>query len=121
MAKKRNIILIVVALIAVVIIAVIVINSKKVYDFHDKYEGADLTKEIAGAERNGTYSKYLVNHAADARPSQDAEVDLFSYDGEGDVTVENDYNGFKALLTQPGSEVTWTVNVPEAGLYNLYL
>lgn len=121
MAKKRNIILIVVAVIAVVIIAIMVINSKKVYDFHDKYAGADLTKEIEGAERNGTYSKYLVNNANTPRPAKDAEVDVFSYKGDGDITVENNYSGSKALLTQPGSEVTWNVNVPEAGMYNLYL
>ena len=121
MAKKRNIILIVVAAIAVLIIAIIVINSKKVYDFHDKYAGADLTKEIEGAERKGTYDKYLASHANASKPAKDAEVDLFKYQSTGDVSVAENYNGSKAVVTEAGSEIVWNVDVPEAGLYNLYL
>ncbi|MCR5250121.1 MAG: extracellular solute-binding protein [Lachnospiraceae bacterium] len=114
---------IVIAVIVVAVLLVILWPRKKVYDFHEKYEGVDLTAEVEGAERKGTYDKYLAGHAGAATPSSDTEVDIFSYTagGEGEVRVEENYNGSKALFTDTNSTVTWNVDVPESGFYNLYI
>ena len=122
MKKKNNTVIIILAVIAVVAIVIIALSNRKVIDFHDKYAGVDLTKEVVGTERNGTYDKYVRSHSGAAMPAKDTEVDIYDYTAEGDVSVENSYYGEeKALLTQANSKITWNVDVPEAGFYNLYL
>ena len=91
-------------------------------DFHEKYEGYDLTTDVEGAVREGTYTLYLQAHPDAAIPSQSVEVDLTDYVSGEDVEVQTDYAGEpQVLYTGPASTVTWNVNVPEAGFYNLYL
>ncbi len=91
-------------------------------DFHEKYEGYDLTTDVEGAEREGTYTLYLQAHPDAAVPSQSVDVDLTGYVSGEDVEVQTDYAGEgQVLYTGPASTVTWNVNVPEAGFYNLYL
>ena len=47
-------------------------------------------------------------------------VDLYSYESDGTVEVYNDYEGAeKALFTDTNSKVTWEIDVPESGFYNL--
>ena len=91
-------------------------------DFHEKYEGYDLSTDVEGAEREGTYALYLQAHPDAAVPSQSVDVDLTGYISGEDVEVQKDYAGeAQVLYTGPASTVTWNVNVPEAGFYNLYL
>ena len=91
-------------------------------DFHEKYEGYDLTTDVEGAVREGTYTLYLQAHPDAAVPSQSVDVDLAGYVSGEDVEVQTDYAGeAQVLYTGPASTVTWNVNVPEAGFYNLYL
>ena len=59
---------------AVVVVAAIagaagLMSLREVEDFHDKYAGSDLTVDVEGMEREGTYSEYLRNHA-DAKYSE---------------------------------------------------
>lgn len=93
-----------------------------VVDFHQKYEGYDLTADVEGAKREGTYSKYLLSHQDAAYPSKTVDVDLFAYTkGEG-VEVYTDYmETDKTLYTGDKSEVSWDIEVPEAGFYNIQL
>ena len=122
MKKKNNTLFIVLAVIAVVAVVLIILSNRKVADFHNKYEGVDLTKEVVGTERKGTYDKYVRSHPGAAQPAKDTVVDIYNYTAEGDVSIENGYHGEdKALLTQVNSKVTWNVDVPEAGFYNLYM
>ena len=124
MARRLNQKTVIVAVVILALVALIVVLShRKALDFHDKYEGADLSKEVTGAERSGTYDKYLASHAGAGTPSSDAEVDIFNISNHsGDVTVKDSYYGeAKAVYTETGSEVTWNVDVPEAGFYNLYM
>ena len=121
MRNKRKKTITIVLIAVVVVIAILIITRKKVYDFHEKYEGMDLSKDVQGMERKGTYDKYLLSHDNASRPDKDVEIDLFDYSSEGDVKVEEDYKGSKALFTEIGSTVTWEVNVPEAGFYNLFM
>lgn len=111
-----------IAAVAVVVVALIVvlIAMQGVEDFHDKYAGADLTTDVAGMEREDTYTGYLNEHAGAAYPAQSAEVDLYDYEADGGVEVYTDYEGEeKVLFTDTDSKVTWKVDVPETGFYNI--
>jgi len=124
MARKRNqTTIIVVAVIAVLVLLIIVLSGRKALDFHDKYAGVDLNKEVEGAERGGTYDKYLLSHDGAAKPGKDVAIDIFNISNHtGDVSVMNNYHGeAQAVYTETGSEITWNVDVPEAGFYNLYM
>ena len=47
---------------------------------------------------------------------------MYSYESDGTVEVYNDYEGAeKALFTDTNSKVTWEIDVPESGFYNLFM
>lgn len=118
--KSGKKIIIAAAVIAVVALIAFLLSLRGVEDFHEKYEGADLSTDVEGMEREGTYTGYLNEHADAPQPSQSVEVDLYDYEAEGGVEVYSDYEGEeKALFTDTNSMVTWKVNVPEAGFYNI--
>ena len=111
-----------VGVLAVIVLIAFLMSLREVEDFHDKYAGYDLTTDVEGMERTGTYSGYLNEHADAARPAQNVEVDLYNYESTGDVETYSDYMGEeKALYAGAGSKVTWKVNIPETGFYNIYL
>ena len=93
-----------------------VLSRQEIKDFHDKYADTDLTVDVQGMERNGTYTKYLDQFASADKPKEDIEIDLDDYTSTGTVKKEAD-----GLFTDTGSEVTFKVNVPQEGLYRLYL
>ena len=105
---------------AAAVITAVVLSTRGAESFREKYEGQDLATDVSGMERTGTYSLYLSDHEGGARPGDDVDVDLFDYEAEGEVS-ENAGSGEKALFTGTGSTVSWTVEVPEAGFYNIYL
>ncbi len=111
------------AIIAIILIVIFVVKgNSKVQDFHEKYEGYDLTQDVEGMERQGTYTKYLLAHDDAAYPQNDVEINLFKYEAEGSVSKVDNCDGVdSALETETGSKVTWKVNVPESGFYNLYM
>ena len=115
-------VLVAVIVVVAIVLAFVLMSMRDVEDFHDKYAGVDLTADVTGMEREGTYSGYLNDHADAVYSDQSAEIDLFDYEAEGDVTVYQDYEGAeKALYTGSGSVVTWHVNVPEDGFYNIFM
>ncbi len=106
----------------IVILAAYLLAQKKVQNFNDKYAGEDLAAEVAGMEREGTYSKYLSERQGAPCPKEDVEVDLFAFAAEGEAEEITDYEGEqKALYTGADSVVTWEVFAPEGGFYNLYM
>ena len=114
--------LITVGVLAAFVVFCLVLNLRGKKDFHDKYEGYDLTADTEGAVRKGTYSGYLNQHANAAQPKTDVDVNLYNYESEGDVEIATNLSGEgQALLADLGSSVTWTVDVPQAGFYNIYL
>lgn len=114
-------------IIAVICIAAVaglavLLFSRKVDDFHDKYAETDLTQDVAGMERAGTYVGYLNDHIDANYAQEDVEIDIYNYEATGDVSVVNDIDGEeKALLTEVDSSVTFTVDVPKSGFYNMYV
>lgn len=111
-----------VGLILGIVVICLVLNLTKTSNFHDKYDGYDLSADTAGAKREGTYTLYLNAHSGAARPKQNIEVDVTSYIDAEDAKVTDEYEGAeKALYTGNDSKVTWEVDVPEEGFYNVYL
>ena len=71
--------LITVGVLAAFVIFCLVLNLRGVKNFHEKYEGLDLTTDAEGAERKGTYAGYLREHASAGTPSGEYEVNLYNY------------------------------------------
>ena len=115
--------LIFVGVIAAFVVFCLLLNLRGTKDFHEKYEGHNLDVDVTGAVRTGTYSGYLRDHAGASTPRTDVEVGLYDYATEvGKAEVVSNYSGeSQALLTDAGSTVTWKVNVPQAGFYNIYM
>ena len=73
-------------------------------------------------ERVGTYTGYLNEHADAQDMTCEAEIDLFDYASSGKVEVYTNYEGTdKALFTDTDSSVSFHVQVPQTGYYNLYM
>ncbi len=117
-AKKLGVGLAVVVAIAT---TAVIMSQDKVTDFHEKYEGADLVSDVKGMERTGTYTGYIASHAGAAYPGKTVDIDLFDYTSAKDVEIYSSYEGVdKSLYTGADSTVTWKIDVPESGFYNLY-
>ena len=117
MKKYRKVIGIV--LFVAVIAALFALLGGGVQNFSAKYEGADLTEDVTGLGRSDTYDGYLLQHA-DALPgAQAVQAEIAAYEGEGEL--RRDDKGADCVYTPDGSRVTWKVNVPSAGMYNIVL
>lgn len=108
------------AFIVAIVVICIILNLDEETNFSEKYAGADLAQDVSFAQREGTYPLYLNAHEGAAYPAEDVAVDLFSYTEGVDVEVYENYEGAdKALYTGADSVVTWEVEVPESGFYNV--
>ncbi len=122
MSKNTKKVVITLAVLAGFVLLCFLLSLGKADNFNDKYAGQDLSKDIAGLERTGTYSGYIEEHS-DAKDAQKSvDIDIFKYTAEGEVKIENNVEGVdKALFTDNEATVSWEVDVPETGFYNLYL
>lgn len=122
MRKNIKKILIVIAVMMVIAIIAFILSLQGAEDFHEKYAGTDLTRDVEGMERVGTYTGYLNEHADAQDMTCEAEIDLFDYASSGKVEVYTNYEGTdKALFTDTDSSVSFHVQVPQTGYYNLYM
>lgn len=122
MRKKIKKILIIVAVIVIVAIIAFILSLQGAEDFHEKYAGTDLTRDVEGMERAGTYTGYLNEHADARDMTCEAEINLFDYTSTGTVEVYTNYEGTdKALFTDTDSSVSFHVQIPQTGYYNLYM
>ena len=103
----------------VAVVALIVVISGGSQDFHEKYEGVDLTADVSGLGRSDTYDGYLRSHASAGTGDAEIEVDITAFEGDGEA--RQDKRGNDYVYTPDGSYVTWTVNVDKAGMYNILL
>ena len=111
--KWRNILIGV--LVAVLVVGGVWLLSRTPKDYKSKYEGVDLSTDVSGIGRSNTYTAYLNQYADLPAVSETVEVDLAAFEGEGgEVCAEG-------VLTKDESELTWKVQVPQAGLYNIRL
>ena len=103
----------------VAVIALIVVLSGGSQDFHEKYEGVDLTADVSGLGRSDTYEGYLRAHESSVSGSAEVAVDITAFEGDGEI--RQDEHGADCVYTPDGSYITWTVNVEQAGMYNIML
>ncbi len=110
--KWRNILIGVLA--AAIAVVGIWLLSRGESSFRDKYAGTDLSTDVSGIGRSNTYEAYLAEHAGDPVVTQPVSVDVLTFIGDGEQQADGVY-------TSDTAETTWTVNVPQAGLYNIRL
>lgn len=119
--STKRLIIIFCALLAIVVCCVL-LNLRKTVNFSNKYAGVDLTVDEGGVGRENTYSKYQSAHSDATYPDSDVDVDIFSYVSGEDVDTYTNYEGeARVLYTGADSSVTWEVDIPKAGLYNIYI
>lgn len=86
--------------------------------FAEKYEGVDFEQSIIGIGRENTYALYLKEHEHQKNINAHYDIDLMDYEATGQVEVRQE-DGQPALFAGEGSDITWTVSVEEAGMYQL--
>ena len=111
--KWRNILIGV--LVAALVIVGITLLSRTPDNFKDKYEGTDLSTDVTGIGRSNTYGAYAAQYANLPAVTETVDVDLASFEGEGGEVCAD------GVMTAEESVLTWKVNVPAAGLYNIRL
>ena len=87
--------------------------------FYPKYEGVDLSTDVTGLGRSGTYDGYLHAHSAVLPGVEVVEADIAAFTGEGELRTDD--AGAPCVFTPDGSRVSWKVNVPAEGMYNIRL
>ena len=87
--------------------------------FYAKYEGVDLSTDVTGLGRSGTYDGYLHAHSAVLPGVEAVEADMAAFTGEGELRADD--AGVPCVYTPDGSRVSWKVNVPAEGMYNIRL
>ena len=106
-------------LIGVLVAALVVVGiwllSRAPSDFKDKYEGVNLSTDVTGIGRSNTYDAYVAQYADLPAVTETVEVDLASFEGKGGSACAD------GVMTEDESDLTWKVEVPKAGLYNIRL
>lgn len=122
MNKNLKKVIITLSVVAALVVLCVLLSMREVENFSEKYAGHDLSSDVVGVERTGTYDGYLSDHASASDSVEFVDVDVFSFKADGGVEILKDYKGVdKALLTETNSEVTFKVNVKNPGFYYLYV
>ena len=113
----RNVIIAIAAIIVIFAISSLIPNK----DFSEKYEGFDLSSTVSTITATQTYSEYQSKHKKAAYPSSSVAVDVLNCDESisSGIRVESDYYGKAVVITEDDSSVTWSVDVPQEGFYNI--
>ena len=114
MSRKWRNILIGVLVAALVIVGIVLLNRTP-DNYKAKYEGADLSTDVTGIGRSNTYAAYVAQYADLPAVTETVEVDLEAFEGKGGTACSD------GVMTEDESELTWKVEVPQAGLYNIRL
>lgn len=89
--------------------------------FGQKYEGYDLTTNVGNVSTTRTYNEYLQEYSSAKNASQKVVLDIFDFDKSVSygAKIEKNYEGKDVVITEEDSSVTWKVDVPESGFYNI--
>lgn len=125
MSKGKKIFLSVAAIVAIVVVIVLVSKLTDKKNYREKYEGTDLGLGQIELGRGDTYAIYLNDHKTDARPQgSEIAVDVTDYvkSTAVETEVKANFEGEGSVLYQNDKSYTeWKVNIPEAGMYRVYM
>jgi len=113
----RNAVIVIAAIILVFAISSLLPEK----NFNEKYEGYDLMTSVGATSATKTYSEYCNEHKNAKLPSAAVNVDVLNFDASNSFGshAENSFYGKDVVVTEDRSSVTWHVEVPEAGFYNI--
>ena len=107
--------------VAAIILLFVITGFLPEKDYHEKYDNYDLSTNIGVVSLTKTYEEYLKEHSSSINPQKEVSVDVLNFieaKSKG-VLVEKNYKGKNVIRTEEDSSVTWVVDVPEAGFYNI--
>ena len=114
MSRKRRNTLIGVLIVVLVIVGLRLLN-KGPSNYRTKYENTDLSTDVSGIGRSNKYGDYLASFADEKPVTEEVSVDLNTFEGTGGEVCAD------GVMTTDESDLTWKVDVPQAGLYNIRL
>lgn len=120
--KKKSFYIILVLVLAIAGYSIYVKIANDRFEATESDEGIPAQEEVLeDIGRSDTYNVYLETYKDAPRPASTIEVDLYNYSSAEGVEKLDEYEGAKnVLVSNDGGYVEWVVNVPQAGLYNLY-
>lgn len=108
---------------AIVLAVVLLVLIKGLFgksNYEEKYAGTDLTTDVKGLGREDTYTKYMEKYASVPNASTGFSVDVTDYTEAEDAYLMDECEGrSNVMYTGNESKVTWRINVPETGMYNM--
>ena len=110
-------------IIAIFVIVLVFVVSSLIPEknFSEKYDGYDLVTSVGATSSAKTYTEYQQEHKNAKTPAISVDVDVKSYDEKKSYGshAESNYYGKDVVVTEDRSSVTWYVDVPQAGFYNI--
>jgi len=111
--------LVVIAAVVIVVAAIFLVSGRKEADFSEKYAGVDLSGASTG--RTNIYSRYVERYANVPAGRQDISIDVFSWASAKGVSINDNFFGSRALITEEASYVEYKVNIEREGLYFIHI
>ncbi|MCQ2587439.1 MAG: extracellular solute-binding protein [Treponema sp.] len=107
--------------VAAIYIIFALISLIPVKDNSKEYETLDDSNVSTKLSVVKTYTDYKREHANIKSSVTAVDVDVLNFDEENSTgaRIEQNYHGKDVVFTEDRSSVTWTVEVPEEGLYNV--
>jgi len=107
--------LIVIAAVVVIAAAIFLVAGRQEEDYSAKYAGAVLSGASTG--RTNIYSRYAERYAKVPAGQKDIDIDIFSWASAEGVSVNDNFYGSRALITEESSYVEYKINTEREGLY----
>ena len=113
----RNVIITILVIVLIFVVSSLIPEK----NFSEKYEGYDLVTSIGATSSTKTYSEYMQEHKNAKTPAVSVSVDVVAFDKANSYGTEakSDYYGKDVVVTEDRSSVTWYIDVPQAGFYNI--
>ena len=112
--------IIVIAVIAGGLMMILLFTGREGQDFTEKYAGFDLSGESSG--RANIYSRYIERYSHIPAGKSDISINLLEWSSAEGVSVLENFEGVNRVLrTEELSFVEYTVNIDQAGLYNIHI
>ena len=112
--RKKWRILVGILVVVILVVAIVLLNGDP-QNYHDKYDGKDLSTDVSGIGRDDTYDVYLKAHEGVAAGTETIVVDVAAFEGDG--VLQQDESGNPQVYTADGEYTSWTIDVPAEGMY----